>query len=90
MTKSQILDALGRKDEATTARNKALTMANAVQIHGYARQMQIAGKQDEAFAIYRDNAKKNPDSVDCARGFVSHVFRAGRLCQRGQGDEHGR
>jgi len=62
MTKAQILDALGRKDEASTARNKALTMANAVQLHTYARQMQIAGKQDEAFAIYRDNAKKNPDS----------------------------
>jgi hypothetical protein len=62
MTKSQILDALGRKDEASTTRNKALAMANAVQLHSYARQMQIDGKQTEAFAIYRDNAKKNPDS----------------------------
>ena len=61
MTKSQVLDALGRKDEATTARNKALTMANAVQLHSYARQLQIDGKQTEAFAIFRDNAKKNPD-----------------------------
>lgn len=61
MTKSKLLDALGRKDEATTARNKALTMANAIQLHGYARQLQIDGKQSEAFAIYRDNAKKNPD-----------------------------
>lgn len=62
MTKSRVLDALGRKDEAVTARNKALTMANAVQLHGYARQLQIDGKQSEAFAIFRDNAKKNPDS----------------------------
>ncbi len=61
MTKSQVLDALGRKAEATTARDKALTMANAIQLHSYARQMQIDGKQTEAFAIYRDNAKKNPD-----------------------------
>ena len=61
MTKSQVLDALGRKEEAATARNKALTMANAIQMHSYARQMQIDGKQAEAFAIYRDNAKKNPD-----------------------------
>jgi Protein of unknown function (DUF2911) len=61
MTKSRVLDALGRKEEGTTARNKALTMANALQLHGYARQMQIDGKQTEAFAIYRDNAKKNPD-----------------------------
>ena len=61
MTKSQVLDALGRKQEATTARDKALSMANAIQMHSYARQMQIDGKQAEAFAIYRDNAKKNPD-----------------------------
>jgi len=61
MTRSQVLDALNRKEEATTARNKALTMANAVQLHSYARQLQINGKQDEAFAIFRDNAKKNPD-----------------------------
>lgn len=61
MTKSRVLDALGRKDEATTERDKALSMANAIQLHGYARQLQIAGKQSEAFAIFRDNAKKNPD-----------------------------
>ncbi len=61
MTKSRVLEALGRKEEATTARDKALTMANAIQLHSYARQMQIDGKQTEAFAIYRDNAKKNPD-----------------------------
>src|SRR6266853_4514181 len=61
MTKSKVLDALGRKDDATTARNKALAMANAVQLHGYARQLQIDGKQAEAFAIFKENAKKNPD-----------------------------
>ena len=61
MTKSRVLDALGRKDEATTVRDKAISMANAIQLHGYARQLQIAGKQSEAFAIFRDNAKKNPD-----------------------------
>jgi tetratricopeptide (TPR) repeat protein len=61
MTKSRVLDALNRKDEGTTARNKALTMANAVQLHSYARQLQIGGKQDEAFAIFKENAKKNPD-----------------------------
>ena len=44
-----------------SARNKALTMANAVQIHTYARQLLNDGKQAEAFAIFKDNAKKNPD-----------------------------
>jgi hypothetical protein len=62
MTKARVLDALGRKDEAATARNTALSMANAIQLHGYARQLQIDGKPTEAFAIFRDNAKKNPGS----------------------------
>ncbi|MGA9798479.1 MAG: DUF2911 domain-containing protein, partial [Terriglobales bacterium] len=61
MTKAKVLDALGRKDEATTARTKALSMANAIQMHSYGRQLQIDGKANEAFAIYRENAKKNPD-----------------------------
>ena len=61
MTKAQVLDALARKDESASARSKALAMANAIQLHSYARQLQMGGKQDEAFAIYRDNAKKNPD-----------------------------
>ena len=60
-TKSKILDALGRKDEANGAKNKALAKANALQLHTYARQLQSEGKQAEAITIFRDNAKKNPD-----------------------------
>jgi hypothetical protein len=60
-TKSRILDAMGRKDEATAAQNKALAKANAIQLHTYARQLQNEGKQAEAITIFRDNAKKNPD-----------------------------
>ena len=78
MTKSRVLDALSRKEEATTARNKALTMANAIQLHGYARQLQIDGKQAEAFAIFKENAKKNPDQ------WVVHVGMS-RMCSA-QGD----
>jgi len=61
MTKARILDALNRKDDATVARNKALGMANITQLHTYGRQLQIAGKQDEAFAVFRTNIKKDPN-----------------------------
>jgi hypothetical protein len=61
MTKSQVLGALGHKDEATTARNQALDRADVNQLYGYALQLQAAGKQDEAFAVYRQLAKKYPD-----------------------------
>jgi Protein of unknown function (DUF2911) len=78
MTKAQILDALNRKDEAATTRTKALTMANALQLHSYGRQLQASGKSAEAFAVYRDNAKKNPDQ------WVVHVGLA--RMYSGQGD----
>lgn len=61
MNKSRILDAMNRKDDATVARNKALGMANITQLHTYGRQLQLAGKQDEAFAVFRSNIKKDPN-----------------------------
>jgi hypothetical protein len=61
MNKSRILDALNRKDEAIVARNKALGMASITQLHTYGRQLQLAGKQDEAFAVFRNNIKKDPN-----------------------------
>lgn len=61
MNKSRILDALNRKDDATVARNKALGMASITQLHQYGRQLQLAGKQNEAFDVYRSNIKKDPN-----------------------------
>jgi tetratricopeptide (TPR) repeat protein len=61
MTKSQVLDALGRKDEATTARNQALGMASPDQLYAFARALQGMNKQDEAFQVYRNLAKKYPE-----------------------------
>ena len=61
MTKSSILDVLGRKDEAKAALNKALDKANSLQLYAYGRQLQGEKKQDEAFAIYRSSAKKFPN-----------------------------
>jgi hypothetical protein len=61
MTKASILEALNRKDEATAARNQAMGMASVVQLHGYGRQLQIQGKQDQAFEVFRVNIKNHPD-----------------------------
>lgn len=62
ITKARILDALNRKDEAATARNKALEKGTAIQLHIYGRQLMQQGKRDDAFAIFRANIKKYPDS----------------------------
>jgi hypothetical protein len=61
MTKAQILDALNRKEDATVARNKAMGLASVLQLHGYGRQLQQQGKQEEAFDVFRTNIKKNPN-----------------------------
>jgi len=60
MTKSQILDAMGKKNDAATAKNQALARATAAQLYGYGRQLQGQGKQSEALDLYRQAAKKDP------------------------------
>ena len=59
--KARILDTLGRGSEAAPVREKALAMANALQLNGYGRTLQRDGKQDQAFEIFRLNGKRNPD-----------------------------
>jgi Protein of unknown function (DUF2911) len=80
ITKSQVLEALGRKDEAMTARNKAISMANALQLHGYGRQLQTQGQQAQAFEIFQMNIKKNPDH------WIVHNESARIACSKGDFD----
>ena len=81
-TKSKVLAAMGHKDEAAAAQNKALEKASPLQIHMFARGLQGQNRQDEAFAIFRTNAKKYPDQwfvhsglarVYCAQGDFSNA-----------------
>jgi tetratricopeptide (TPR) repeat protein len=61
MTKSQILDAMGKKDDAETAKKEALNRATAAQLYAYGRQLQGQGKQTEAFDYFRQAMKKDPN-----------------------------
>lgn len=61
MHKSQILEAMGRQQDADAVRTQALDKASALQLYFYARQLQAQKKQDQAFAIFRSTAKKFPD-----------------------------
>jgi len=61
MTKSKVLTALNRKDEAAVAQKKALDLASPLQVHLYGRQLQGEKRSEEAFVIFRENAKKHPD-----------------------------
>ncbi len=88
LTKSRILDSLGRKDEAATAKTAALQMANAIQLHQYGRQLQTQGQQSQAFEIFAINAKKNPEHwlvlsdiarMDCAKGDYPNAVKEMKL-----------
>jgi len=61
LTKSKVLAALNRKDEAAVAEKRALDSANPLQVHLYARGLQGEKRNEEAFAIFRENARKHPD-----------------------------
>ena len=61
ITKSKVLNALNRKDDAAAVEKKALALANPLQTHLYARQLQGEKRVEEANAIFRDNARKHPD-----------------------------
>ncbi len=59
--KSKILEAQGKTAEATVAKNRALSLANALQLYVFARQLQLEKKHDEALSLYKSNARKFPE-----------------------------
>lgn len=71
MTKSQLLDAMGKTTEAKAALDQALAKASAVQLYGYGRQLlKQDHKPQEAFAVFHQLINKYPDA------WVSHLAQA--------------
>ncbi len=74
-TKAQILDKLGRGDEALATMTEALDLpgTTAVQIHAYGRQLVAAGQKQDALAVFQKNAERFPNTwpvnVGLARGY---------------------
>ncbi len=61
LTKSKLLEALNRKDDSLAAQKRALELATPLQVHFFARGLQAEKHNEEAYAIFRENAKKHPD-----------------------------
>jgi len=61
LNKSEILAAMGKKQEAEASKKKALEVATGVQLHVYGRGLQIRNKQDEGFSIFQINIQKRPN-----------------------------
>ena len=60
-TKSQILEALGKKDEAKAAHDKAIEIATPIQLHQYAFALKGQKKDAEAYAVWKKNFQQHPD-----------------------------
>jgi hypothetical protein len=95
LTKSKILTALNRKDEAAAAQKKALDIASPLQVHLFARGLQGQKHNEEAFAIFRENAKKHPDQwfvhsglarIYCSQGKFDDAAKEMKLAEAGAPD----
>jgi hypothetical protein len=62
ITRSRALEALGRKDEARVARDKAIASGTQLQVQVFARGLQAQGRQAEALELFRTNIQKDPGS----------------------------
>jgi tetratricopeptide (TPR) repeat protein len=61
MTKSKVMDALGRTTDAKATREKAMAIASPIQKHSYGIQLLGQQKRDEAFEIFKANYKAHPE-----------------------------
>ena len=75
-TKAQILDKLGRSDEAAAIMKKAMPYANMNEIHGYGRTLLQLKKNKEALEIFKMNYDKNPNQfttlIGLTRGYSAN------------------
>lgn len=81
MTKAKVLGALNRKQDALAAQKTALEHANPLQLHLFARSLQAEKRNDEANAIFRENAKNHPDL------WFVHTGLARMYCSEGKFDD---
>ncbi|TMI95677.1 MAG: DUF2911 domain-containing protein [Bacteroidetes bacterium] len=69
-TKAQILEKLGKKDEAAAVMKKALPNASMFEIHGYGRSLITQKKPKEALDIFKMNHDKHPNEMTTLIGLV--------------------
>jgi len=75
-TKAQILQKLGRKDEAIALMRKALPMASMQELHQYARSLLQQQQKKEAMEVFQMNYDRNPGQfttlVGMSRGYAAN------------------
>ncbi len=69
-TKAQLLEKLGRNDEAATVMRTSMGFANMNEIHQYGRRLLQQKKTKEALEIFKTNFSKNPNQFTTLMGLV--------------------
>ncbi len=80
-TKAQILEKLGKTDEANTTMKQAIPLANMNELHQYGRQLLTAKKPKEALEIFKINYEKNPNQFTTLMGMTRALSANGDLKQ---------
>lgn len=84
MTKSRVLTALNRQGEAASAQKKALDLATPPQLHQFALELMAAKRDEEAFRIFRENAKDHSDQWFVHEGLARMYSAQGRFDDAGK------
>ena len=69
-TKAQLLEKLGKPDEATAVMKKILPTASMFEIHQYGRMLITQKKNKEALDVFKSNFEKNPNQFTTLVGLV--------------------
>ena len=69
-TKAQILEKLGRSNDAATVMKNALPNATMFEVHQYGRTLLAQKKTKEALEVFKSNYQKNPNQFTTLMGLV--------------------
>ena len=77
ITKSQLLDKLGRKDEAKTFKDGAMSVATMNELNTYGYQLLNQNKNEEAIAVFKMNTENNPENANVFDSLGEGYFLSG-------------
>jgi tetratricopeptide (TPR) repeat protein len=69
-TKAQLLEKLGKSDEAAAIMKQALPIGNMNELHQYGRQLMALKKPKEALEVFQMNYDKNPNQFTTLMGMT--------------------
>ncbi len=79
--KAQVLDKLGRADDAASVMKKALPFGNEFEVHQYGRQLMAQKKYQQAVEVFKYNYQAHPNSFTTLAGLTRGYSAAGNYSE---------